>query len=518
MVISTQTFAGEGVERESWVRTSPARALDAVNYDMASGSHPLADFLEALERAGELVRVSAEVDPALEIAAITERVAQGHGPALMFTRVRGHAPPVVTNLLASERRICRALGVTTLPEFSNRMSALVDPSEPETWLDRIKGAANLGSTIKAATKLVKTAPCQQVVKPGRDVQLKEWPALRSWSADSQATISSGQTFLCDRATGLRHVANPMIVVLDQTRLGCVWHRHQALERHFQAYAIAKERMPIAMVLGGDPIWPCLMSAPFPAGVDPCKLVACLLDRTVEMVKCRTQELEVPADADVVFEGHIDPEAPPQECGPLAGAGGYYTLPVNARVMHVTAITQRANPVFPATVLGVPPHEAGILATLMLRGMLPLVRHTIPELVDLALPSGTGRPGLVFASVRKSYPLQARKIANALWGLDALQFSKCLVLVDAEIDVQRTEVVMLEIDNHAHPGRDAFFSEGPADPLDHAAPTPHCGHRLGIDATQKLAEEHSGRWPKKLALPPELAQLVDRRWGEYGFGL
>jgi 4-hydroxy-3-polyprenylbenzoate decarboxylase len=473
----------------------------------------LADFLEDLERAGELLRVTATVDAELEIAAITERVAQAGGPALFFVNVKGQHPPVVTNLLGTEGRICRALQVASLSEMADRAALWLSPAEAEGWLDKIKPSGSLAGQTKSPPRVVKSGLCQQVVKLGRDVDLGQLPVLKNWPSERHPTITAGRVFTRD-PSGERAVETVPLAVLDRDRLGVAWHLHHHGFKHAEQFAAADQRMPIAIVLGGDPLY-ALMAAPLPRGVEPFSFAGLLRGRPVEVVKCRTHDLEVAADADLVIEGFVDPAELPLAAGPIAGTSGYYLPSTQLRSIHVTAITQRANPVYPALVTGRPPHESAVLDRVLERLFLPLVRAAVPELVDYALPAAGGRASVAFVSIRKSFPQQARKAAAGWWGLEHLMFTKLLVIVDEGVNVRSESEVLAALGANVHPGRDVFFHQGPADPADHATPTSLLGHAIGIDATRKLPAEHAAPWPERLAASAETQELIAGRWAEYG---
>ncbi len=479
-------------------------------------SHSLADFVELLEQAGELARVEVEVDPELELAAITCRVAQARGQALFFERVKGHHSPVVTNLLGSPGRVCRALGAESLGELAERFALSASPGETSGWLERFR-PGSIFAAAKQQPKTVRSGVCQQVVKLGRDVDLAEWPALRSWPSEPRRSITSGVVLTVDPETGQKRLAMPPLEIVDRNRLAVGWQRYHGASRHLASCRASAKQLPIAVVLGSDPALVVAAAAPLPAEADSYVFAGLLRGKPLEVVKCRSHELEVPADAEIVIEGFIDPAEPPATIGPLGHTGGYYSLAAPASTLHVTAVTQRTNPIFPATVAGPPPNETSAIGRVIERLWLPLVRQTLPELVDYALAEAAGPGKLCIASIRKSFPNHARKVASALWGLDLLMHTKWLVIVDADVAVQDTEAVLLAIGANVHPGRDVFFHDGPPHPHDHAAPPLSAGSSGCIDATAKFPEEHCGPWPERLAASRGIVELVQTRWAEYGLG-
>lgn len=460
----------------------------------------LADFLEVLERAGQLRRVSEPVDAELEIAAASLQQAEAGGPALLFENVRGQRVPVATNLLATERRLCLAMGVGAVEEMAQRMRQWLDPGEPGAWIDKLKPAAGMTAPGKSVPRLVKAGPCQQVVRLGRDVDLAEIPALRCWPLEQRRWLTAGRIWTRNPQTGQRDVETAPVEILARDRLGIAWHELHPGTRHLALHAAAGTAMPVAISLGGDPLsalWARPSAAALPREVEPLALAAVLRGQPLDMVRCRTQDLEVPADADLVLEGTIDPAAELPAGGPVAGEAGYYAPARPLAPVQVTAVTQRINPIVPATVPGSPGAESCVVAGALARFFLPLVQRAIPELVDYCLRADGGPGGAAVLAIRKTFPQQARKAAAAFWGLEHLMCRKLLIVVDEGVDVHDPAAVLRALAANLFPGRDAFFHQGPAHPLDHAAPTPRQGHHLALDATAKLAGEHPGPWPARL---------------------
>ncbi len=497
---------------------------------LGASSHALADFLEELERDGELTRIAAEVDPRLEIAAITARVAGEGGPALFFERVSGHDLPVLTNLWGTQARICRALGISTLDALVDRLHASA-LGQNGNWAARLSGRTGASETARTANvKLAKGGVCQQVVRLSSDVELAQLPALHSWPLEKHPTITAGQVFTRAPDGADSSVASHPLVILGANRLGVYWHEYTAGHAHFEQCRQRGQRMPLAVALGGDPALACLAMATLPSETDALALAAQLRPRPVEVVKCRTNELTVPADADIVIEGNIDPAEPLVAVGPLAGTCGYYLPPRESPVMHVTAVTHRTNPVFVAMVNGLPPHEASELVKITERLLLPRLQAAIPELVDLCLPGRAGLHNFAVVSIRKRHAQQAHKVASAIWGTSDLMHTKFVVVVDEHVDVHCHQQVLRAIGANVHPGRDVFFHNGPRHPLDHAAASILVGDAIaasanggratgagamGIDATAKLPQEHAGLRASLTESGPETIELLQRRWAEYG---
>ncbi|MBI3468706.1 MAG: menaquinone biosynthesis decarboxylase, partial [Planctomycetes bacterium] len=366
----------------------------------------LADFIEELQRDGELVRIKAEVDPVLEITEITDRISKVEGPALFFERVKGHEMPVVINLLGSTRRMCRALGVASYDELAERIAALIKPQVPEGWIGKLKMVPQLAQLANIPPRLVKTGACQQVVKIGSDVDLAELPVIQSWPLDAGRFITFGQVFTRSPETGERNVGVYRLQLRDRNTTAMHWHTHHDGCQHYLQYKKRGERMPIAVSLGGDPIYPFMAIAPLPPNTDECLFGGFLRGKPVELVKCRTIDLEVPADAEIVIEGYVDPAEPLVTEGPFGDHTGFYSLEDQFPLFHVTAVTHRANPIYPTTIVGKPPMEDYHMGKAIERLFLPLVKMFIPEVVDYDLPIFGVFHNFCFVSIKKTYPQQA----------------------------------------------------------------------------------------------------------------
>jgi 4-hydroxy-3-polyprenylbenzoate decarboxylase len=480
----------------------------------------LSDFINELHDDGELVRISAEVDPLLEITEITDRVSKSPngGPALFFENVKGSSMPVVINLLGSYKRMCRALGVNAFEEVADRIAGLIKPQVPEGWIEKLKLVPQLAQLAKLPPRIVRTGACQQVVKLGRDVDLSELPVLQCWPLDAGRFITFGQVFTKNPVNGERNVGMYRLQLKDRNTCFMHWHLHHDGCQNFMEYKKLGTQMPIAVSLGGDPVFPYMATAPLPPNTDECLLGGFLRGAPVDLVKCRTIDLEVPASAEIVIEGYVDTTEPWHTEGPFGDHTGFYSLADQFPLYHVTAITQRANPIYPTTIVGKPPMEDYWLGKATERIFLPLIRMFIPEVVDYNLPRPGAFHNLCFVSIKKTYPMQARKVMNAIWSMGQMMFSKIVVVVDAHVDVQDEEKVWFHVGANVHPGRDVVFNEGPTDILDHAAPVCGVGHKMGIDATRKFPEEgHPRPWPDEMIMSREVKDFVTQRWAQYGLG-
>ena len=478
----------------------------------------LSEFIEELQAEGELIRISTEVDPVLEITEITDRISKVEGPALLFDNVRGHNMPVAINLLGSTRRMCRALGVDHFDEMAERIAALIKPDVPDGIMGTLKMAPQLAQLRHLPPKIVERGSCQQVVKIGGDVDLNELPILQCWPLDAGKFITLGQVFTRSLETGERNVGVYRLQLKDRNTTGMHWHTHHDGCQHYLQYKGRGERMPIAVALGGDPVYPFMGVAPLPPNTDECLFGGFLRGKRVELVQCRTIDMQVPADAEIVLEGYVDPEEPLVVEGPFGDHTGFYSLEGQFPLFHVTAVTHRSNPVYPTTIVGKPPMEDFYMGKAVERIFLPLMKLFIPEIVDYDLPMFGVFHNFCFVSINKTYPQQARKVMSAIWGLGQMMLSKIIVVVDADVNVHDADEVWFHVGAHIHPGRDVVFNEGPTDILDHAAPICGSGHKMGIDATTKLPDEgHPRPWPPPQIMSQDIKELVSGRWSEYGLG-
>jgi 4-hydroxy-3-polyprenylbenzoate decarboxylase len=480
----------------------------------------LSDFVDELQAAGELVRIKAEVDPILEITEITDRMSKspGGGPALFFERVKGSRMPVLINTLGSYSRMCRALGVKNFEEVATKIAGLVKPHIPDSWLEKLKMVPQFAALATLPPRIVRSGPCQQVVKIGGDINLHELPVLQCWPLDAGRFITLTQVYTRNPTTGERNVGMYRVQVRNENTCSMHWHLHHDGCHNFMEYRKRGEQMPVAVALGGDPVYSYMATAPLPPNTDECLFGGFLRGKNVELVKCKTIDMEVPASAEIVIEGYIDPAEDWLIEGPFGDHTGFYSLADNFPVFHLTAITHRANPIYPTTIVGKPPMEDYWLGKATERIFLPLIKMFVPEVVDYNLPRSGAFHNLAFVSIRKTYPQQARKVMNAIWSLGQMMFTKMVIIVDDYVDVQDEEKVWFYVGANVHPGRDVVFNEGPTDILDHASPVCGVGHKMGIDATRKFPEEgHPRPWPPEMFMSDEMRSQVTRRWADFGLG-
>ncbi len=478
----------------------------------------LREFIAHLERHGQVRRISVPVSRDLEIAEITDRVSKGpavQNVALLFERVEGFEIPVLINTFGSARRMAWALGVDDLDDLSARVAKLLDLRMPGTFFEKLKKLGDLFSLAKAGPRHLSSGPCQEVVETGAP-SLKTLPILQCWPKDAGQYITLPLVFTKDPLTGVRNVGMYRLQVLDDRTLGMHWQTHKGSAEHHREAERARQPMEVAIVLGGDPATIYTGSAPLPPGIDEIVFAGWLRGAGVEMVRCKTVDLEVPAHAEFVLEGYVDPSERRLE-GPFGDHTGYYSLARDYPVFHLTALTHRKNPVYPTIIVGRPPQEDYWLGKATERIFLPIIRLILPEVVDLNMPAEGIFHNLVIVSIKKRYPGQARKVMYALWGLGLLMLAKTIIVVSEHVNVHDLSEVAWRVTGNIDPKRDLVIIEGPMDDLDHAALRHRYGGKLGIDATEKgPLDETAQEWPEEIAMSEEVKALVTSRWRAYGF--
>ncbi len=477
----------------------------------------LREFISRLESERQLVRIRERVSPNLEITEIADRVVKSGGPALLFENVAGSNVPVLINHYGSMRRMAMALGVESLDEIGGEIEGLMNLQPPGGFIDKLKMLPKLAQLSSAFPKTVKSAPCQEVVLEGDGASLDLLPVLKCWPDDGGPFITLPMVFTKDPETGRRNVGMYRMHVYDARTTGMHWHVHKVGARHYAEYEKHNQRMEVAVALGGDPTITYAATAPLPEDFDEMIFAGFLRKSPVEMVKCRTIDQEVPAQSEIVIEGYVDPQERRTE-GPFGDHTGYYSPADEYPVFHVTCITHRRDPIYPATIVGKPPMEDCFIGKATERIFLPLIRAQIPEIVDMNLPVEGIFHNMAFISIRKRYPMQAQRVMHALWGLGQMMFTKIIVVFDEEVDIQNASEVLWRLGSNIDPRRDVTFAEGPVDVLDHAAPQALFGSKMGIDATRKIAGEgHNREWPEEIKMSAEVKAKIDGLWGGLGLG-
>ncbi len=463
-------------------------------------------FVDLLERRGELLRIRESVSQDLEITEIADRVMKAGGPALLFENVKGHTTPVLINAYGSMQRMAWALGVENVEEIAKEIRELLDLKPPEGLLQKAMMLPKLYELSRYSPKHVSGGPCQEVVQ--REVDLDALPVNKCWPLDGGRFVTLPLVFTHDPQTGKRNVGMYRMQIYDKKSTGMHWQIHKVGSRHFQDYQEKKQRMEIAVALGGDPALTFSALAPLPEALDEMLFAGFLRKEPVSLVKCKTVDIEVPADADFILEGYVDPAESRVE-GPFGDHTGYYSLEDNYPVFHVTCVTQRRDPIYPHTIVGRPPMEDGYMGKAVERIFLPFVQHLFPEITDMNLPIEGIFHNVAIVSIKKRYPYHARKIAHSLWGTGQLMFSKIIAVFDAGVNIQDPAEVLWMLGNNIDPKRDIFFTEGPLDALNHASDMPNCGSKMGIDATMKWKEEGFNRpWPPLIKMDKAVRDKID----------
>jgi 4-hydroxy-3-polyprenylbenzoate decarboxylase len=477
----------------------------------------LNEFITVLDRERELARIPEPVDPDLEICAVADRVSKstGGGPGLLFEHPTGYDIPVALNLFGSMKRICMALGVDRLDDLAAEIEELTTPKAPSGFFDAMKMLPMVNRLRDLMPKTVKDGPCQEIVN--RDGSLDELPILKCWPEDGGRYITLPLVFTKDPETGVRNIGTYRMQVFDGRSTGMHWQRHKGGAHHYRVAERLGTRMPVAVALGPDPALAYAATAPMPEGLDELMLAGFLRRDRVELVKCVTVDLEVPAGAQIILEGYVEPGERRRE-GPFGDHTGFYSHPDDYPVFHLTCITRRKQPIYLTTVVGIPPMEDYYLGKASERIFLPLIRKTLPEIVDMHFPAAGIFHNLVIVSIDKRYPGHARKIMNAFWGLGQLMFSKTIIVVDKDVDVQNEAEVAWIVGTHYAPERDIQFTRGPVDDLEDASDLPAFGSKMGIDATRKWPSEGFTRpWPRKIATTPAAAARAEEVWTRIGKG-
>jgi 4-hydroxy-3-polyprenylbenzoate decarboxylase len=479
----------------------------------------LSDFVALLEKRDRLRRIGVPVSRDLEITEIVDRVSKSPGDknlALLFERVEGHDMPVLVNAFGAADRMAWGLGVERLDDLADRVARLLDLRMPGTFMERVKKLGTLFDVAKAAPRRVAQAPCQEIVETEHP-SLASLPVLTCWPGDGGRYITLPGVFTKDPVTGARNVGMYRLQYFDDRTLGMHWQTHKGgAEHHRRAgEAPVPVKMPVAIALGGDPAMIYAASAPLPPGVDEVVFAGWLRGAPVELVRCRTVDVEVPAEAEIVLEGYVDPAERRLE-GPFGDHTGYYSLARDYPVFHLTAITRRARPIYPTTIVGRPPQEDYWLGKATERLFLPIMKLMLPEIVDVNMPAEGVFHNLVIVSIKKRYPGHARKVMTALWGMGLMMLAKTIVVVSEHVNVHDLSEVAWRATGNIDPKRDLMIIEGPMDDLDHAALRHRYGGKLGVDATEKgPLDDVAQTWPDEIAMTEEIRARVTRRWKDYG---
>ncbi|MBI4875969.1 MAG: menaquinone biosynthesis decarboxylase [Acidobacteria bacterium] len=478
--------------------------------------HDLREFVRALEQQGELKRVSLEVDPVLEITEFADRAVKRGGPALLFEKPKDSSAPVLINAFASLRRMEIALGAGSLQEVAGRISEYLEMRMPQGLIGKLKMLPKLAEMGSFFPREVSGGPCKEVVRKD-GFSLFDFPILHCWPGDGGRFITLPMVFSRNPDTGKRNCGMYRMQVYDERTTGMHWQTHkQGAEHYRRLRALGQsQRMEVAVAIGADPASMYSAILPLPPDLDEMMIAGFLRSKPVEMVKCETVDLEVPAQSEIVLEGYVELGELRRE-GPFGDHTGYYSLEDDYPVFHVTCVTHRKDPIYAATIVGRPPMEDFYMGQAIERIFLPLMRLQMPEVRDICMPAEGVFHNLMLVSIRKSYPGHARKVMHAIWGLGQAMFSKCIVVVDEDVDVQNASEVAWRALNNIDPQRDIEFVMGPVDSLDHASRLPDYGSKMGVDATRKWPQEGFTRpWPEVIRMSPEVVRRVDELWKKAG---
>jgi 4-hydroxy-3-polyprenylbenzoate decarboxylase len=505
-------------------------------------------FLDVLEAKGELKRIRQPISPYLEITEIADRVMKTSGPALLFEAVNGpphrlgtpdpksavmnhptidpkarpsgevvYGMPVAINTMGTRKRMSMALSCDDFEEHSERLRALLKPEVPKGPLEALKKLPWLLGEIKSVPpKVVDRGICQEVVLQGDQVDLTKLPVLTCWPEDGGPYITLPLVFTHDPETGKRNVGMYRVMLYDRKTCGMHWQMHKTGMRHMEAAGAQGKRIEVAVALGGDPAYTFSAISPLPPGIDEMLFAGFLRKENAKLVKCKTIDIHVPADAEIVLEGYVDPSERRLE-GPFGDHTGYYSLAEDFPVLHVTCVTMRQKPVYPATIVGIPPMEDGWMGKAVERIFLPLIQLTVPEIVDMNLPVDACFHNVAFVSIKKKFPGHAYKTMNAIWGLGGLAFTKFVFVFDEDCDVQNLGEVLFRIGANCDPGRDHLLTKGPVDQLDHASVAEGFGGKIGFDCTHKWPGENgfSRDYPKLIRMADDVKQKIDTMWSSLG---
>jgi 4-hydroxy-3-polyprenylbenzoate decarboxylase len=480
----------------------------------------LQDFVAALDRDGDLARVRAPVDPHLEVNGIVARVLREQGPALLFENPTRGRMPLLMNAFGTPRRMARALGVHDLDEIGRRIGELLRPELPR-GIGGLKDALGKVGQLRAVPpRHVKAAPCQEVILRGDDIDLVDLlPGVKAWPEDGGVFLNLGLTHTKHPETGARNLGMYRLQLQDERTVSLHWQIHKDSTSHAAIADRRRERLPVAIAFGCPPAVTYAASAPLPGDIDEYLFAGFLARQRVDLVDCVSVPLQVPAAAQVVLEGWVEPGARLPE-GPFGDHTGFYTPVEPFPFVRVETVTMRTDPIYQSIIVGRPPQEDGPLGKATERIFLPLIRMTVPEIVDYDLPEAGVFHNCCIVSIDKRFPKHAQKVMNAVWGAGLLSLSKLIVVVDADCDVHDYAEVAWRAFGNVDYAHDVLHTVGPVDHLDHASYEQFYGGKLGVDATRKLATEgyrRAGGWPDECVLDESTVALVDRRWREYGIG-
>ncbi len=478
----------------------------------------LNDFIKNLKKEDELIEIDTPVSCDLEITEITDRASKKQGienKALLFKNVENYTMPVLTNAFGSFKRMAMSLGVNDIKDIAKRIEELAKPQVPDSLIGKASMLPKLTEVASFLPKIVSKAPCQDVVITDlNQPMLDKLPILKCWPKDGGPFITLPLVFTKNPNNNNRNVGMYRLQKFDNLTTGMHWHKHHDGAKNFEEAKRLGKKFEVAVALGCDPSITYSATAPVPTGIDEMIFAGFLRKKPVELVKCKTVDIEVPADAEIILEGYIDHEEKQVE-GPFGDHTGYYSLADEFPVFHLTAMTHRQNPIYPATIVGRPPQEDCYMGKATEQIFLPVLKQIVPEIIDMNLPIEGVFHNCAIISIDKRYPGHAQKIMNSIWGLGQMMFTKFVIVVDKDVNVHNLSEVCWKVFNHTDPSRDCTIVKGPLDILDHSCDIVGYGGKMGIDATKKLENEGFTRqWPNEIIMSKEIKQKVDSKLSEY----
>ncbi|WP_025209262.1 menaquinone biosynthesis decarboxylase [Hippea sp. KM1] len=473
----------------------------------------LGNYIEALKKRKELLVIKDEVDPIYEMGYIADRLIKSGGPAVLFENPKGSKIPVAMNLFGTKERTEFALNVESLDELGKRVEELVNAEVPYNFWDKLRNIVKLKEFSKFIPQIVSKAPSQEVIIDKPD--LTKLPILKTWPLDGGRFITLPLVFTKNPKTGKQNCGMYRMQVFDKNTTGMHWHIHKDGAHHYRWYKEKNQKMPVCVAIGADPITIYTATAPLPEDIDEMLFAGFLRRKPVKLTRATLSDILVPAEAEIILEGYVDPNEPLHIEGPFGDHTGYYSLADYYPVFHIERITMRKNPIYPATIVGKPPMEDCFLGKATERLFLPIIKKILPEIVDINLPVEGIFHNFAFVSIDKQFPGHAFKVINALWGLGMMSLTKIIVIFDKHVDVQDISEVIWRLGNNIDPKRDIIFTKGPLDVLEHASDLPFFGSKMGIDATKKWKSEGFAReWPDDIQMSEDVKIRMDKLLNKY----
>jgi 4-hydroxy-3-polyprenylbenzoate decarboxylase len=476
----------------------------------------LADYIALLESRNLLKRISEQVTSELEITEITNRVMDNSGPVLLFENVDNQSIPVLTNLFGSDEKMALALGVEDIEQISQRISELLASvqSPPNSFIDKLKTLGKVLNIGKLSPKTVKNAPCQEIVLSGENVNLFNFPILKNWPQDGGRFITLPLVITKDPSKSTQNYGIYRMQVHDKNTTGIHWQTHKGAAEH---YRNTTDKLEVAVAIGADPATIWAGSAPLPPNIDEMLLAGFIRNKPVDLVQCKSVNLKVPANSEIILEGYVNKGEERLE-GPFGDHTGYYSFKELYPVFHVTTITHRKNPIYPSALVGRPPKEDFWMGKVTERIFLPMIKMIFPEIMDINMPAEGIFHNLLIVSIKKQYPGQAFKVMNGIWGLGLLSLTKTIIVVDDFVNIQDHSEVTWRVAGNINFDTDILISKGPLDDLDYSSQSSKFGSKLGVDATRKITGEgYTKSWPDDVIMSDDIVNLVTKKWALYNIG-